>query len=109
MLEDPVPPDALESTMFVLASSSTILERVPRLRGRAAAASNLVRARVGSKDPDQDCHGDTAGNAHTQDANHGVVAATVLVRSLCRILRPTRVQGIGGGDTAEIAQARDER
>jgi len=89
-------------------SSSAILELISRISGGGAAAVDNLLARLVPKDSEQDSHDDTAGDAETQDPNHGKVALAVLVRSLDSILRPSRVQCIGSRDASQVAETGHE-
>lgn len=95
-------------TLMDFPSSSAILELISRISRRGTAATGYLLTRLVSKDPEQDCHDDAAGDADTKDPNHGKVALAILVWSLDSILRPTRVQCVGRRDASQVAEPRHE-
>lgn len=61
-------------------------------------------ARGVADDLEQYQHDSGAKNAETEDSDHGKVTLAELVRSRLRILWPAGVQGVRGGDTAQVSK-----
>lgn len=67
-----------------------------------------LRARRVAKALQQNRHDQRTGNADAQNPNHGQVALAELVGSLFGVLGPSRVKGIGRGNTTQVSQARNK-
>lgn len=93
---------AAESSLLLFATGSTVLEIAARV-----ALVELLARRI-AHGLEQNDHYKRAEDAHAQNANHSEIAVAELMGPLLGIFGPASVQRIGGRDTTEIAETRDE-
>ena len=98
------PPHAAETALVNFPTCGSVLEFISV--GSGAVAARDLLARFVAENLEEDRHDDTASDADAKDSDHGEIAASVLMRPLDSICRPSSIQSICCCDTAEISKSR---